>query len=110
MSMTQTLAPHLPFLRRYARALTGSQPSGDAYVRAALAALLAGDQSLVEGVSPRVGLYRLFHAIWESASARIDEGTKEGEAASATPEARLKALDGHKRAALLLTAVEAFSL
>ena len=36
MSMTQTLAPHLPYLRRYARALTGSQASGDAHVRAAL--------------------------------------------------------------------------
>ena len=38
MSMTQTLAPHLPYLRRYARALTGSQQSGDAHVRAALSA------------------------------------------------------------------------
>ena len=35
MSMSQTLAPHLPYLRRYARALTGSQTSGDAHVRAA---------------------------------------------------------------------------
>jgi len=66
MSMTQTLAPHLPYLRRYARALTGSQQSGDAHVRAALQALLTGDEALAEGVSPRVGLYRLFHAIWQS--------------------------------------------
>ena len=44
MSMTQTLAPHLPYLRRYARALTGSQNSGDAHVRAALTALLAESQ------------------------------------------------------------------
>ena len=56
MSMTQTLAPHLPYLRRYARALTGSQASGDAHVRAALTALLAGDESLTEGVPPRVAL------------------------------------------------------
>ena len=52
MSMTQTLAPHLPYLRRYARALTGSQQSGDAHVRAALQALLAGDEALTEGVPP----------------------------------------------------------
>ena len=39
MSMSQTLAPHLPYLRRYARALTGSQASGDTHVRAALTAL-----------------------------------------------------------------------
>ena len=49
MSMSQTLAPHLPYLRRYARALTGSQASGDAHVRAALTALLEGDQALIEG-------------------------------------------------------------
>ena len=73
MSMTQTLAPHLPYLRRYARALTGSQPSGDAHVRAALTALLAGDQALTEGVPPRVGLYRLFHAIWQSGAEHYDE-------------------------------------
>ncbi len=73
MSMSQTLAPHLPYLRRYARALCGSQSSGDTYVRAALSALLAGDQTLVEGVAPRVGLYRVFHAIWASASGRIDD-------------------------------------
>ena len=114
MSMSQTLAPHLPYLRRYARALCGSQQSGDTYVRAALSALLAGDQTLVEGVPPRVGLYRVFHAIWSTASGRIDETTNvangPGAKQPATPEARLKALDANKRAALLLTAVEAFSL
>ena len=103
MSMTQTLAPHLPYLRRYARALTGSQASGDAHVRAALTALLEGDESLTDGVPPRVGLYRLFHAIWQSGAEHYDE-TEAG-----TPENRLKALSASKRAALHLTAVEAFS-
>ncbi|HEY5347076.1 MAG TPA: response regulator [Rhizomicrobium sp.] len=107
MSMTQTLAPHLPFLRRYARALTGTQSSGDAYVRAALTALLTGDQTFADSVSPRVGLYRLFHAIWESASAPLESAA---EAESQTPEARLRSLDAPKRAALLLTAVEGFSM
>ena len=38
MSLGQELAPHLPFLRRYARALTGSQAHGDNFVRATLEA------------------------------------------------------------------------
>jgi len=109
MSMSQTLAPHLPYLRRYARALTGSQASGDAHVRAALTALLAGDQSLMEGVPPRVGLYRLFHAIWQSGAEHFDEAINAG-AGTKSPEGRLKSLSAAKRAALLLTAVEAFSL
>ncbi|HKD49004.1 MAG TPA: response regulator [Rhizomicrobium sp.] len=103
MSMTQTLAPHLPYLRRYARALTGSQASGDAHVRAALTALLEKDESLTEGVPPRVGLYRLFHAIWQSGAEHYDAVD------AGSPENRLKALSASKRAALLLTAVEAFS-
>jgi len=109
MSISQTLAPHLPYLRRSARALPGSQASGDAHVRAALTALLSGDHTLMEGVPPRVGLYRLFHAIWQSGAEHYDEGAQPGGAAK-NPEARLRALSASKRAALLLTAVEAFSL
>ena len=106
MSMTQTLAPHLPYLRRYARALTGSQSSGDAHVRAALTALLEGDESLTEGVPPRVALYRLFHAIWQSGAEHFDETSGD---IGKSPENRLRSLSASKRAALLLTAVEAFS-
>jgi CheY-like chemotaxis protein len=40
MSISQTVSSHLPFLRRYARALTGSQVSGDKYVEAALNTLV----------------------------------------------------------------------
>ncbi len=108
MSMSQTLAPHLPYLRRYARALTGSQQSGDAHVRAALTALLTGDQALAEGVPPRVGLYRLFHAIWQSGAEHYDEIVSD--ISGKSPETRLRTLSATKRAALLLTAVEAFSL
>jgi CheY-like chemotaxis protein len=110
MSMSQTLAPHLPYLRRYARALTGSQQSGDAHVRAALTALLSGNQALAEGVPPRVGLYRLFHAIWQSGAEHYDEAANDAGAAGRSPESRLRSLSATKRAALLLTAVEAFSL
>ena len=38
MSLSARVATHLPFLRRYARAATGSQASGDAYVAATLEA------------------------------------------------------------------------
>jgi DNA-directed RNA polymerase specialized sigma24 family protein len=35
MLTSQSVKDHLPVLRRYARALTGSQASGDSYVTAA---------------------------------------------------------------------------
>jgi CheY-like chemotaxis protein len=109
MSMTQALAPHLPYLRRYARALTGSQRSGDAYVRAALQALLAGERNLAEGLPPRVALYKLFHAIWSSPADRFDDAVLDTDL-SQSPEARLQSLSASRRAALLLTAVESFTL
>ena len=41
MKLAANIAPHLPFLRRFSRALTGNQNSGDAYVVAVLEALIA---------------------------------------------------------------------
>ncbi len=109
MNVTHALAPHLPYLRRYARALTGSQNSGDAYVRAALTALLAGEHVLEPDLSPRVALYRLFHQIWASPASHYEIGVTPVED-STNPEGRLLALSASRRAALLLTAVESFSL
>ncbi|MBI1328623.1 MAG: response regulator [Alphaproteobacteria bacterium] len=108
MSISETLAPHLPLLRRYARALTGSQSSGDAYVRASLNALLTGEQSLLEGVAPRVALYRLFHVIWMGTAGAL-EAANAG-SGNINADARLGALSAARRAALLLTAVEGFDL
>jgi CheY-like chemotaxis protein/DNA-directed RNA polymerase specialized sigma24 family protein len=107
MSMTATLGPHLPYLRRYARALTGSQVSGDAYVRASLEALLEGNAELAKDVPPRLALYRLFHVLWSS-SGKYESATLAG--ARGGVEDRLQALLPTNREALLLTAVEGFSV
>src|ERR1051326_1277976 len=101
MSMTQALAPHLPYLRRYARALTGSQRSGDAYVRAALEALVAGEKELATDTTPRVALYHLFHVIrMSSTSDPQDRAISPADAA--TPDGRLQSLLRSNREALLL--------
>lgn len=109
MSLGQKIAPHLPFLRRYARALTGSQDNGDAYVRAALEALIAAPDEFPEDVEPRLGLYRTFHAIWDSA--RVDEGDfgPAGDAAEQIAAQRLARISPQSRQALLLTAMEGFT-
>src|SRR5258708_38693896 len=68
MSRSQLVAEHLPLLRRYARALTGNQASGDAYVGAMLEALLQDGSLLDEKYGPRAGLFHLFTQIWNSVS------------------------------------------
>ena len=108
-SMSQTLAPHLPFLRRYARALTGGQQSGDAYVRACLQAVVNEPGVIDRGLHPKVALYRLFHRIWRGtdvggAQAAGDLGRQE-----AMTQERLSAMAADSRQALLLTSMEGFS-
>ena len=72
MSLLARLAPHLPYVRRYARALTGDQATGDQYVRVSLEALAAGERQLDPSMSPRVALYHVFHAIWCSSGAQLE--------------------------------------
>lgn len=110
MSLGQQLAPHLPFLRRYARALTGSQTHGDHYVRAALEAIVEAPDEFPD-VAPRLGLYRTFQSIWMSANA--DDLTNDAMGAAdeheAVARARLARLAPLSRQALLLTAMEGFT-
>ena len=105
MSLSTKLSPHLPFIRRYARALTGDQPTGDAYVRATLEALASGNVELSGDLHPRAALYRVFNVVWESTGAKLE--TPSGEAN--TPRERLLRIPPRSRQAFLLTAVEGFS-
>ena len=107
MNLIAQYGPHLPFLRRYARALTGSQESGDAYIRACLEALSEDPGLLIEASSARVTLYRFFHAIWSTTGARLETGGK-GVSGSAA-EARLRRLAPIQRQAFLLTTLEGFT-
>ena len=66
MSKSHAVAQHVPYLRRYARALTGNQISGDTYVAATLEALVKEPDLLESGDLPRVTLFRLFSTIWNS--------------------------------------------
>jgi CheY-like chemotaxis protein len=105
----ESLAPNLPYLRRYARALTGSQKNGDDCVRAALSALLTGKCHLPADAPTRLALYRLFHIIWADTSDELNRSSCP-EIIPLTPEQRLRCLPPVERGALLLTAVEGFSL
>lgn len=93
-SMRAALAPHLPYLRRHARALAGSQQRGDHYVRAALEAVLEAPDLLLPEATPQLVLFRLFHRFWGP----VNAGNSSGEV-----------LARSGREALLLTAVEGFA-
>ncbi|HET8544367.1 MAG TPA: sigma factor-like helix-turn-helix DNA-binding protein, partial [Pseudolabrys sp.] len=106
MSTSQAVAQHLPYLRRYARALSGSQSSGDAYVAATLEALVEDPKVLDSGLSTRIALYRLFAKIWNSVGVN-------GKASAADPsqpvERHLAQISPKPRQAFLLVALEGLS-
>lgn len=109
MSLSTQIAPYLPYLRRYARAVTGRQESGDAYVVATLEALVADPQSLRTDLHPRVALYALFSKLWSSV--KLNTAPTPPEASPhAGAEARLADLTPKARQAFLLVTVEQFPL
>ena len=108
MSLGQDLAPHLPFLRRYARALTGSQKHGDAYVRQALEAIVAAPNEFPRDVDVRLGLYRTFQRIWQSTHDDPERPDLDGEDSGNVADARLSRVTPRSRQALLLTQLEGF--
>ena len=108
MSLGSQIAANLPFLRRYARALTGSQTSGDAFVREMLEAVLADNELKASLAGGRVPLYRAFGKVWASASG-VAAGTPTSEH-EAGAQARLGAITPPARQALLLTTLEDFTI
>ena len=105
MSLAESIAPHLPYLRRFARALTGSQESGDAYVVAVLETLVSDPSSFPPGLTPRIGLYNCFLKVWNSI--RLNQDT--APAAKSQADRSLEAITPRPRQAFLLASVEGFS-
>jgi DNA-directed RNA polymerase specialized sigma24 family protein len=107
MNISREIAPHLPYLRRFARALCGSQKSGDAYVVATLETLIADLDSFPANMPAKVGLYHLFMACWSSISLNVDEKPDD----ELPPAQRnVSLLTPRSRQAFLLRTVEGFSL
>ncbi|WP_428679103.1 response regulator [Sphingopyxis sp.] len=108
MSLGQAIAPHLPYLRRYGRAISGSQQSGDALVARLLQTLVAHPDAIDTGSDLRIQLYRMVH---DNFGLMADQGAAAGETVAAeiaVADARLRRIPSLARQALLLTAVEGF--
>jgi len=105
MTVSQSIAPHLPSLRRFARALCGSQASGDAYVVALLEALVENPSMFPTDLEPKIALYQLFLKIWNSVGANGFPAFRleESEAIHG-----LQTLTPKPRQAFLLLSVEGF--
>ena len=74
-TFSDLLAAELPYLRRYTRALTGSQSRGDKYTIATLEVILKDRSDFDNEDHIKVNLFKCFHAIWStSGQLFVDEG------------------------------------
>ena len=108
MSLSATIAPHLPFLRRFSRAVSGSQQSGDALVAAMLEAIIADVSIFPDSSNEKIALYQLFARLFTSVSLKIPAESAPS-AWEQRAAANLGAIAPRARQAFLLVAVEGFS-
>ena len=106
MSTAQLVVQHLPYLRRYARALTGSQMAGDAYVAATLETLVSEPDTIGTAGNVKVELFRVFTRIWNSLSVN---GRSEQIQRDLPAEVRIGQITPLPRQAFLLSCLEGFS-
>jgi CheY-like chemotaxis protein len=106
--ISERIVENLRYLRRYARALLGSQQTGDTYVRICLEDLLQEPERISAADDVRLQLFRLFHDVWTRAGVPERDGA--GQPADLSIEARLQALPVSERQILLLTTLEGFSV
>ena len=108
MPLSTRIAGHLPYLRRYSRALIGSQSSGDAYVAAVLEALIADISIFPSASNDRVALYKLFTKLFGSVTVDLKE-IQSPFAWERNAELYMASIPPKARQAILLVAVEGFS-
>ncbi|WP_308469378.1 sigma factor-like helix-turn-helix DNA-binding protein [Alsobacter metallidurans] len=108
MPISQAISPHLPFMRRFARALTGNQRIGDVYVQATLESIVSDPSRIDLNGDVRIALYRLLLEVWRSVpiNAQVDPGLPAVELGA---QRSLDAMTPRSRIAFLLRSLEGFS-
>jgi CheY-like chemotaxis protein len=104
--IASALRTNLPFLRRYARCLTGQQEAGDAAVAALIERITADPSLMPTDMDARVALFRAFTRMWNDPSLSSGHAGVHG---TTLVDSRLDAITPLPRQAFLLVAVEGFT-
>lgn len=106
--LSKEIIRQIPFLRRYARALTGTQGQGDYFVKACLEALLEQQDGLSRDKPIRLQLFKKFHLAFADSAATLEKAYDT--AASDLPvERHLSELPSRERQVLLLSTIEGYA-
>ena len=107
--LSDIIGRELPYLRRYARALTGSQRTGDNYAAATLEAILQEPSIFERNIAPKTALFRAFHKIWSTAGAPTADTEDPVSRMESRALDHMAGLTNNTREALLLSTIEGFS-
>jgi CheY-like chemotaxis protein len=105
MPNTHLIMPYIPGLRRFARALSGSQESGDTHIIGLLEALVATPSMLETEDTPKIALYRQFLKMWNALGTNAFPNLDASEAGTLR---KLQSLTPKSRQAFLLLSLERF--
>lgn len=109
--LSREIIRHIPFLRRYARALTGTQEQGDHYVKASLGSLLEDPAKLAANIPMRLQLFKFFHDTFQSNLGAAPGAVDEDPTLSPLPmQLHLTQLPSRERQVLLLSTIEGFAV
>ncbi|MBZ8118303.1 response regulator [Roseovarius sp. LXJ103] len=104
--LSTQIGENLPYLRRYARALTGSQERGDRYAAATLETILADRSVMMAGLGVKPALFRVLHSVWKSG--KTDVIFDSDDALFGAAQKHMAKLTENTREALLLHTIEGF--
>lgn len=102
------IAPQLPSLRLFARALTGTQERGDSYVVATLESLVVDAKLFRRDLAPKNAAFRAFVQVWDSLPMNHRTEFASG-SVDTLADRRIETLTPRPRQAFLLAALEDFS-
>lgn len=107
VDLSQSIGAQLPFLRRYARALTGSQFAGDNIAAHTLEAILRDTSIFDRSRGDKEALFSVFHDIWR---AREAPAAQEASSLERAAQKHMRNLTPQSREALLLSVIEGFTV
>src|SRR5712671_813208 len=106
--MSEAITRTLPFLRRYARAVTGSQKRGDEWVRLCAEVAVQQPDLIAQADDTKLGVFTLFHRLRQPFG-NLEESTSDNSVSGRLKES-LTDMAPVQRQVLLLTVLEGFTV
>jgi CheY-like chemotaxis protein len=107
--LSEAITRTLPFLRRYARAVSGSQQRGDEWVRLCAEVAVRQPELIAKVADTKLSVFKLFHSLQQPFGG-LDRASAGAESVSSRLKESLTDMAPLQRQVLLLTVLEGFTV